>query len=190
MAIEVISVPKRHRSVSKQIRRLWRSVFQSRPDKKSSRRLVLKSVVALLSVAGIFGSDALLRSYKYYSRIIDARLATGYLTSRPGLYAAPRTLRAGQGFTIETLATALQRAGYTETNASQVWSGCFKKSTGTIELRPRRLEHTTAPRIMRIEFSDDKILALTGDDLPLESFTLEPEVLTNELSAKNSKREH
>ena len=80
MAIEVTSVPD-PRAVE------WLA--------RVARRLIRLSVVVMIMTL-ILGGEALLRSYKYYSQIIDARLASGYLTSRPGLYAAPRVLQVGQ----------------------------------------------------------------------------------------------
>ena len=166
MAIEITSVSERRRA--------------SQP--------IFRPLAALLLFALALGADELLRSYKYYSRLIDARLASGYLTSRPGLYAAPRTIRAGQGFTQAALVKALQRTGYLETQASAVWSGSFKQSVGMIEIRPRRVDKTSEPRIVHVGFSTDRIAGLTADNVPLESFTLEPEVLTNDLSSKTGDR--
>ncbi|MGI8918616.1 MAG: transglycosylase domain-containing protein [Pyrinomonadaceae bacterium] len=166
MAIEITSVSERRRA--------------SQP--------IFRLLTLLLLFALAFGADELLRSYRYYSRLIDVRLASGYLTSRPGLYAAPRTIRAGQGFTQAALVKALQRSGYLETQASAVWSGSFKQSFGMIEIRPRRVDKTSEPRIVQVGFSTDRISGLTGDNVPLESFTLEPEVLTNDLSSKTGDR--
>ena len=149
---------------------------------------IFRPLVALLLFTFALGADELLRSYKYYSRLIDARLATGYLTSRPGLYAAPRTLRIGQGFSQAALVEALRRTGYIETQASSVWSGSFKQSFGMIEIQPRLLDKRSGPRIVQVGFSSDRIAGLMGDNVALESFTLEPEVLTNDLSSKTSDR--
>src|ERR1043165_1372413 len=91
------------------------------------RRVVRLSVVFVVMIAAI-AADAVARSYRYYSQIIDARLASGYLTSRPGLYAAPRVLQAEQKLSREKLVAALQRAGYVESKASDVWSGSFTVS--------------------------------------------------------------
>ncbi|MGI8735188.1 MAG: transglycosylase domain-containing protein [Pyrinomonadaceae bacterium] len=187
MTIEITSVPEDRRPpFLRRFRHLGRKLHTGRA--LSYRRVVLQSITTLLLLATIAGSDALLRSYKYHSKLIDARLAKGYLTSRPGLYASPRTLRGGQGFTAEALVNALGRAGYIETNASDVWSGSFTKSSEMVELRPRRLERTIQPHVVRIRFSEGRIEELTGDNLSLDSFTLEPEVLTNDLSAKNGQR--
>lgn len=158
----------------------------------SERRRASQPIVRPLAVLLLFtlalGADELLRSYKHHSRLIDARLASGYLTSRPGLYAAPRALRAGQGFTQAALVKALRRTGYVETEASAVWSGSFKQSSDIVEIRPRRVDKTSGPRIVQVAFSSDRIAGLTGDNFPLESFTLEPEVLSNDLSSKSGAR--
>ena len=70
--------------------------------------------VVVLAIASTIGVGALVRSYRFYSQIIDARLESGYLTSRPGLYAAPRVLQAGQKLSREKIVPALRRAGYLE----------------------------------------------------------------------------
>lgn len=187
MAIEVTSVPERRQSVLRRIADLWRrssyASSRTRPSQPTFRPLVL-----LLLFTAALGGDQLLGSYKYYSRLIDARLASGYLTSRPGLYAAPRTIRPGQGFTQTALVKALRRTGYIETQASEVWSGSFTQSSGVIEIRPRRLDKKGEPGTVRISFLGDRVGELTGDETPLDSFTLEPEVLTNDLSSKTGNR--
>src|SRR5215217_4399347 len=98
---------------------------KSLPDPRRSRvkRRIVRLGLVLLLIAFAIAADAVARSYRYYSQIIDARLASGYLTSRPGLYAAPRVLEAGQKFSREKLIAVLRRAGYLDTNASDVWSG-------------------------------------------------------------------
>src|SRR5688572_32773324 len=149
---------------------------------------IFRPLVALLLFTFALGADELLRSYKYYSRLIDARLATGYFTSRPGLYAAARTLCTGQGFSQAALVEALRRTGYIESQASSVWSGSFKQSSGMIEIQPRLVDKTSGPRIVQVSFSSDRIAGLMGDNVALESFTLEPEVLTNDLSSKTGDR--
>src|SRR3982751_4615280 len=104
MVVEVTSVPDHRRTVFGKAVRLG---------------------IVLVIIASAIGADALVRSYTYYSQIIDARLASRYLTSRPGLYAAPRVLQAGQKLPAARLITILRRAGYVESKASDVWSGSF-----------------------------------------------------------------
>jgi len=152
-----------------------------------ARRLIGVSVF-ITAVAAVLSADALIRSYKFYSQVIDARLASGYLTSRPGLYAAPRVLQVGQKLSRDRLIQTLRRAGYLETSASNVWSGSFISNGSAIEIRPGRSSRKQ-PAVVRVGFAANEIVELTGDGITLESFTLEPEVLSNDLSAKAGKRE-
>src|SRR5215510_5819473 len=95
------------------------------PSRIVYKRRFIRLGLVVLVIALAIPADALLRSYRYYSQIIDARLESGYLTSRPGLYAAPRVLQAGQKLSREKVINTLRRAGYVESNASNVWSGSF-----------------------------------------------------------------
>ena len=173
MAIEVTSVPE-PRAIQ------WLAHV--------SRRLMRVAVLVMV-VAAVVSGDALVRSYNYYSQIIDARLATGYLTSRPGLYAAPRVLQAGQKLSRDKLINCLRRAGYLETSASNVWSGSFVATDGAVEIRPGRNSVRRQPALVRVTFDGEQIAEVSGDGIRLDSFTLEPEVLSNDLSAKVGKRE-
>jgi hypothetical protein len=110
MSIEVTSIAPDASRFS--LRKIAATVRNYLPDSPlTNRQLVARFAFALLAVAAIAGADALLRSYKYYSRIIDARLASGYLTSRPGLYAAPRTIERGEKLSKQDLIQLLRRAG-------------------------------------------------------------------------------
>ena len=186
MSIEVTSIAEPRRNLS--LPRFSRSFHFVHDYPLSRRRLLLRFVCALFVIALIIGADALLGSYKYYSRIIDARLASGYLTSRPGLYAAPRSIQAGQKLSRADLAVALRRAGYVRSEGSNVWSGSFRESDSAVEIRPTA-NQARSP-IITINFEgDNKISTLTEDGLPLDTFTLEPEVLSNDVLSKAGKRE-
>ena len=182
MTIEVTSVPDRQSPLS-----LYRSArLLKRFRKKAhprSQPVLLQVFAAILIIGTVAACDALLRSYQYHSRLIDARLAGGYLISRPGLYAAPRTIRVGQGTSIDALVNVLRRAGYVENGKSAVWSGTFTRYDSAVEIQPRPLGRTL-PQLVRIDVADDRITEVTGDGVSLSSFTLEPEILTNELSLK------
>ena len=187
MAIEVISISDSGRTFSprKFAARLF-SFFHGHPQ--SNRRLVLRSLCGLFAIALTIGGDSLLSSYKYYSRIIDARLASGYLTSRPGLYAAPRLLQVGQKLSRADLIVSLRRAGYVQSEGSNVWSGSFRESAAAIEIRPNSIQVRSG--LVTITFDiDQKISELKDDGILIDSFTLEPEVLSNDPFSKAGKRE-
>lgn len=188
MAIEITSVPEKHEFFS--LRKVARTVNSLIRDVRCGKQgFLFRSVCGLLAIVLVAGSDSLVRSYKYYSRIIDARLASGYLTSRPGLYAAPRLIQAGQKLSRPGLINELRRAGYVESESSNVWSGSFSQSKSAVEIRPQRTNRSK-PSTVRVVFDDNnKISELAADDMPVGSFTLEPEVLSNDPFSKASKRE-
>jgi penicillin-binding protein 1B len=138
--------------------------------------------LALISLSIFF-----VYSYRSYARIVDARLTRGYLTSRAGIYAAPRTLRAGQKFSRDDLATVLVRSGYVAgEDASDVWNGSFSFARDSLEIRP----HTPSgfPAVVRVSFDNGRIAGLSGDEVTLESFTLAPESLTYDPLIKSGTR--
>ncbi|MDQ1729492.1 MAG: penicillin-binding protein [Pyrinomonadaceae bacterium] len=189
MTIEVTSIsePDYTHALRRHARRLRRWLRRSAT---TDRRLVCRFLCGVFALILVAGGDSLLRSYKYYSRLIDARLAAGYLTSRPGLYAAPRVLRAGQKLSRAGLIQTLRRAGYVESERSQVWNGSFRQTENGIEIRARRGTQSSSPDMVLVAWAAaDKISEITADGVSLDSFTLEPEVLANDLSSKGAQRE-
>lgn len=148
-------------------------------------RLSLKLALAFLVLLSICFSLFLALTYRSYARVVDGRLAHGYLISRGGIYAAPRTLRAGQKYSPATLAQALRSAGYIETDvASGVWSGSFSTAPNSIEIRPSNIQST-----VRVNFGPEgRISSLTRDDILLDTFTLAPESLTNDSVTRSGAR--
>lgn len=189
MSIEVTSIAPDAKRLS--LRKIAAAVRDYLPDSPlSSKQLLVRFVFALLALATIAGADALLRSYKYYSRIVDARLASGYLISRPGLYAAPRTFERGEKLTKQDLIQALRRAGYVDSQNSNVWSGSFRETDATIEISPASA-NGNKPAVVTVLFKDNqKIEALLADNLPLDAFALAPEVLSNDLSSKTGEHDN
>ena len=153
---------------------------------------VLRALGALAVAAVVATAAAFAYLYSHYSKIVDERLASGYLTSRAGIYAAPRVLRGGQGMTAARLADILRRAGYVEGEASRVWNGRFRVSEGAVEIFPSENQGTaggTVYGVVRVEFDRrGRVSGLLGDGAPLDSFALAPEPLTVEAGEKNAGR--
>src|SRR5215475_11040681 len=102
----------------------------------SALATVVRLTVAAVALTGISLAIFFVHSYRTYARIVDARLAHGYLISRGGIYAAPRTLRRGQKLTRDGLVAALRRAGYFEgEDGSEIWNGSFSVDPDAIEIR-------------------------------------------------------
>ncbi|HEX3561110.1 MAG TPA: PBP1A family penicillin-binding protein [Pyrinomonadaceae bacterium] len=166
----------------------------SRP--RSRRRLFIKRalcvVAALLFVSFVATTAAFAYLYSRYSKIVDQRLASGYLTSRAGIYAAPRVLRPGQKLTAEHLSEILRRAGYVDGEASRVWNGRFYVDGDGVEIRPTGAGETAAAQgfnVVHIGFDRrGQIESITGDGARLASYTLEPEPLTADAGEKTASR--
>jgi penicillin-binding protein 1B len=187
MAIEVTSIDEERRPRVKRIRQAGQALKLIAAARK--RRIILRSVLACVVLLITTGAIFFIYSYNYYARIVDARLKGGYLTSRAGIYAAPRTLRAGQTLSRERLIELLRRAGYLESSASDVWSGSFTAQDDFIEIHPRR-STTTSPDVVRVRFDKKgRIAELTGDmNVTLDAYALEPEILTTDAAMKTGKR--
>ncbi|HEX8115799.1 MAG TPA: PBP1A family penicillin-binding protein [Pyrinomonadaceae bacterium] len=153
---------------------------------------VLRALGALIIAAVVVTAAAFAYLYSHYSKVVDARLASGYLTSRAGLYAAPRTLRGGQSMTAERLADVLRRAGYVEGEASRVWNGRFKVESDAVEILPSDTPGSfddSGVSVVRVEFDRrGHVSKIRGDGALLDSYTLAPEPLTVDASEKTSDR--
>lgn len=170
----------------KKANRFDKSVAKLRVS-RNLRRIARLTVVGF-ALASISSAVFLVCSYRSYARIVDARLAHGYLISRSGIYAAPRTLRAGQKYSTTGLAQVLRSAGYIESeSASEVWNGSFSANTNSVDIRPNN--NGGFPSAVRVAFdSEGRISSLTGDDISLDVFTLAPESLTNDALTKSGAR--
>ncbi|HKR02482.1 MAG TPA: transglycosylase domain-containing protein, partial [Pyrinomonadaceae bacterium] len=188
MAIEVTSVDEKRRPRVKRIRQAGEALKRLQLLRK--RRLIIRCALISTGVVIVAAVAFFIYSYNYYAGVVDARLRSGYLTSRAGIYAAPRTLRKGQTISREGLVELLRRAGYLESAASDAWSGSFKAEGSAVEISPRR-STTTSPGVVSVHFDKGgtHISDLTGDmGVTLESYTLEPEILTTDAAMKTGQR--
>ncbi|MDT5269329.1 MAG: penicillin-binding protein [Acidobacteriota bacterium] len=166
------------------------------PDKGVKRVFTFRRVLRVLSALTVAAVVAIAATFAYlyshYSKVVDARLASGYLTSRAGIYAAPRTLREGQSMTVERLAEVLRRAGYVEGEASRVWNGQFKVESDAVEIFPSDslgLADASGATVVRVEFDRrGRVSKIRGDGALLDSYTLAPEPLTVDAFEKTSDR--
>lgn len=185
MAIEVTSIPQPRRTKFRPRVRVIKS--EEAVTRSRIGRILVRSSIAI-SVILLGVTAFLIYSYFSYSKIVDERLASGYLTSRAGIYAAPRTLRVGQSLSRERLVELLRRAGYVESDASDVWSGSFTAKEEAVEILPRHAGQGSPFARVNIKFSKDRIERLSGDGVELQSYMLEPEILTTDASMKSGQR--
>jgi penicillin-binding protein 1B len=189
MAIEVVSV---HEPFREKVKRFFKNMVNRVAGILSRRKIkfAIKVFAVLAVITATFAAYLLASSYNSYAQIIDERLARGYLTSRPGLYAAPRKLQAGQKISIENLAALLKRTGYIEgENASVAWNGSFLSKENSIEIHPRiNHEESSFSNVSVVFNNQNRIASIIGDGATIESFALEPEILSNDFSMKTNAR--
>jgi penicillin-binding protein 1B len=154
---------------------------------RSTLRLVAKVVAFLLIVALTVTTGIAISSYNTFAALIDQQIAGGYLKSHAGLYAAPRVIEKGAHLSKEQLATTLQRAGYAQDQASNIWNGSFKVSDNEVRILPRQA--AASQEWISVKFdSQGYISTLSANDVgALNSYSLEPELLTADASVKIGK---
>jgi penicillin-binding protein 1B len=142
-------------------------------------RFLIRFAAAAIILGTIAIAVVFVHTYRSYAKIVDERLARGYLSSRAGIYAAPRTLLSGQKYSPGQLSQVLRRAGYIESDsASEVWNGSFSATGGGIDIRPN--SYKAVHSVIHVSFDgDDRISDLSADEVAIDSFTLAPEPLTD-----------
>jgi penicillin-binding protein 1B len=154
---------------------------------RSTLRLFAEVVAFTLTVAVIVATGIVISSYNTFAALIDQQIAGGYLKSHAGLYAAPRVIEKGARLSKEQLAATLQRAGYAQDQGSNIWNGSFKVNENEVRILPRQA--AASREWISVKFDNQGyIAALSADDGgALNSYSLEPELLTADASVKIGK---
>jgi penicillin-binding protein 1B len=147
-------------------------------------RLFAEVVGFSLIVALIVTTGIVISSYNTFAALIDQQIAGGYLKSHAGLYAAPRVIEKGARLSKEQLAATLRRAGYAQDQASNIWNGSFKVNDNEVRILPRQA--AASQEWISVKFDNQGyISALSANDGgALNSYSLEPELLTADASVK------
>src|SRR5258705_10566521 len=147
-------------------------------------RLFAEVVAFSLIVAFTVTTGIVVSSYNTFAALIDQQIAGGYLKSHAGLYAAPRVIEKGARLSKEQLAGTLQRAGYAQDQASNIWNGSFKANDGEVRILPR--QGAESHEWITVKFDNQgHVSALSANDGgTLNSYSLEPELLTEDASVK------
>ena len=168
-------------------------VVAKKPAASSFRRKIRIAITVAAGVL-IIGLTAamgiVVSAYREFSAVIDQQIATGFLKSHAGLYAAPRVIEKGARLTKDQLVTTLQAAGYARNQASSIWNGSFEVDRSEIRILPRR--GAEAHEWVTVKFDErGYVAALSANDQPnLISYSLEPELLTPDASVKIGKQQN
>jgi penicillin-binding protein 1B len=146
------------------------------------------AVLVLLAVVGTF-----VYTYVRFSRVIDARLSGDVFNNASLVFSAPAPVFVGEAITPVEVTAHLRKGLYAE------YQGGSK--VGTYRLLENRLEIRPGPESFfqsddfkqgdaALEFSNGHIVSITSLSNPtaLESYSLEPEVITTLFDNSRSKR--
>jgi penicillin-binding protein 1B len=142
----------------------------------------------VLGLAGIF-----VYYYVRFSRLIDARLSGDIFNNSSLVFAAPTPVSVGQASTPGEVAARLRRAFYAESSGTSS-VGVYKLAEDRIEITPGPISFFAGevakegPAILT--FRDGRISSITSPDgaTSLESYNLEPELITTLFDNTRSKR--
>ena len=152
------------------------------------RVLVAASLLVVLGLAGTF-----VYYYVRFSRLINARLSGDIFNHASLVFAAPTPVSVGQTSAPAEIAAHLRKAFYAESStASSV--GVYKLVGDRIEIAPGPLSFFAgdvakeSPAVLT--FRDGRIASITSVDgaTSLQSYDLEPEVITTLFDSTRSKR--
>jgi penicillin-binding protein 1B len=131
--------------------------------------------------------------YVRFSRLIDARLSGDIFNNASLVFAAPTTVRVGQPGEAARIAARLRRAMYAEGEGGAM-TGTYRLSGDRLEIHPGAGSYFTSEPIRQgsaaLQFRDGRLVSITHLEkgAPLESYQLEPEVITTLFDQTRSKR--
>ena len=163
-----------------------------RPGKSSqgNGKKVLLGAGLLLLLAAV---GAFVYFYVRYTRVIDARLSGDIFNNASLVFAAPTPVFVGEAITPEEVGARLRKGLYSEyERGSNV--GTYRRVGNRLEIRPGSASFFQIDSFQEgaaaLEFAGGKIVSISSLDAPatLESYKLEPEVITTLFDNSRSKR--
>ena len=180
----------RHASASRSSPRPFR---KPGPSPHAGRPGIKKGLVVAVLLGLLAGTGLFVYYYVRFSRLIDARLSGDIFNNASLVFAAPTAVSVGQTSTPKEIAQRLRRALYAE-NSSASPVGVYALAKDSIEITPGPLSYFSGqagqggPAL--VTFRDGRIASITmpGHAGSLDSYDLEPQVITTLFDATRSKR--
>ncbi len=149
---------------------------------------VLRAALIIFLVAAVCLSASFCYFYIKYDRIITQRFRTPVFSNSAKIYAIPRTIHDGDKANAREIATALERAGYSD-KEGQSQLGTFRLVSGGIEITPGP-ESYHSPEEAHIAIQDGQVERITSKGNELSAYELEPQLVTALFdSGQRSKRQ-
>jgi len=162
------------------------------------RRIVTPRKVAVLGIFAAIGLGVFGYFYVQYSRMLDAKLRGDVLIRTSGIYAQPRTIRAGQSVSVAELKSHFDDLGYAETaEATDPNRGRYSFDSNGMTIVPGTDAIVDGQKIFpaaTITFTKDGSsiarIAEPGTNKPISAITIEPELLTTVSNHNREKRKN
>ncbi len=158
------------------------------PLGKGQEVLLGAGLLVFLAAVGAF-----VYFYVRFSRVIDARLSGDVFNNASLVFAAPTPVFVGEAITPEDVAARLRKGLYAEyEGGSKV--GTYRRVGNRLEIRPGSASFFQSDFFKEgpaaLEFADGHIVSITSlsGTAPLDSYKLEPEVITTLFDNSRSKR--
>jgi penicillin-binding protein 1B len=156
---------------------------------RNNKKVLIGAGLLVLMVA----VGTLIYCYVRFSRIIDARLSGDVFNNASLVFSAPTPVFVGEGITPQQVAARLRKGLYAEyEGGSNV--GTYRLVGNRLEIRPGPASFFQSDDFKQgdaaLEFSNGHIVSITSlsGTTPLESYSLEPEVITTLFDSSRSKR--
>ncbi|HEX8369513.1 MAG TPA: PBP1A family penicillin-binding protein [Pyrinomonadaceae bacterium] len=124
--------------------------------------------------------------YYFYSQaamIVEQRIKLGFWQTRSGIYAAPHVLKTGQKIKTEELVAILRHSGYVEGENKNIWNGNFTVKGDTVSIQTNH-SASELPETINLEISQGKIAQIKNGARALETYELQPEMISGNSEAK------
>lgn len=143
-----------------------------------------KIVAVVLVVGAVVSGYFIYTSYHHFAELVDRQIAGGYLRGHAGLYASPRVVEKGARLSKDRLVASLQRAGYVSEASSNIWSGSYSQDGASIRVSPRQNTERYSWVDINFDKPDHVASLVSSDGSEIASYTLEPELLTDDVNLK------
>lgn len=192
--------PNRVPPVAGRNRRTVRAVRYEEPPVGFFRRWLKRIFRPPVVVALVFLMTLTVSVLGYYyfvfSSRIDRMLRGEIFTRSAGIYAAPRTLRVGEGLALNDLVARLQRAGYVERGQQAESSrGRYNVAGSVLEVEPGQNMTVDNRRLfpqLRVQFNRNgrgiSSIRDVGANRAVQEATLEPEQISSFTGAERERR--
>jgi penicillin-binding protein 1B len=166
------------------------------PAKKAAggsrlRRFLLhpvgKGLIALTVCVGMTGLIVFVYYYNKYATLIEDKLTKGPYTNTSKLFGSPQAVNLGDDLDPEEIASALRRAGYSESRSNSL--GWYQTKADAIEVYPGSDSYFQQEAgLLRVSKGKISQIISLRDNTERTQYLLEPELITNLFDRKREKR--